>query len=218
MRLSTTRAANRPSELGSMFRFSWKRELQHDRKHPKITEVQQTELMTVQCLKFKYILSFLALGTQDAWKHFGFQNKNMATTHGWKFITGTLWARYYLLQECAMKIPRKKEAESFKERLFFMSTGQWTYEVSHQRMLYLQKLTWVRHWTRTWKRNAGRITYSINHVKLRKSPKNSWKLRECLWKYHLWFLFFCYSLGVPYSRVRDGMSVLMTLCTGAAAE
>lgn len=46
------------------------------------------------------------------------------------------------------------------------------------------------HWTRTWKRNPLRITDSINHVKLRKSPKNSWKLREYLGKYHLCFLVF----------------------------
>lgn len=32
--------------------------------------------------------------------------------------------------------------------------------------------------TRTWKRYPLGVTDSINHVKLRKSPKNSWKLRE----------------------------------------
>lgn len=33
-------------------------------------------------------------------------------------------------------------------------------------------------WTRTWKRYPLGVTDSINHVKLRKSPKNSWKLRQ----------------------------------------
>lgn len=35
-------------------------------------------------------------------------------------------------------------------------------------------------WKRPWKRNPLNITDLINHVKLRKSPKNSWNLREYL--------------------------------------
>jgi len=46
MRLFTPQAANRPFELGSMFRFSWKRDLQHDRKRTKTAEVQKPELVS----------------------------------------------------------------------------------------------------------------------------------------------------------------------------
>lgn len=63
---------------------------------------------------------------------------------------------------------------------------------------------------RTQKRNTLRITDSINHVKWRKSTKNSWNFRE-----YLGFLLHVFRCSVVQCY---SITVLMMLCAGAAAE
>lgn len=141
--------------------------------------------MTMQCLKLRYTLSLLALGSRDARNVLGFiirtQPQFMA---GNSLVVCIDLGKHHMLG-CTIRILRKK---CFKKTLFLMpwSLDLWSAFPNDA----IDAKTYAGptgHCTRTQKKNPLRITEQINHVRLRKSPKSSWKLREYMGKYHLCF-------------------------------